>query len=373
MSRLQLAVVGTGHLGKIHARLASAADEIDLKAIVEPDADTRQRVAEEFQTTPLADCRELFGLVDAAIVASPTSTHFEVVTELLRGGVHVLVEKPITTTVQEADELVSLARQQQLVLQVGHVERFNPAFTAVREKLEDPKFIEARRLSGYTFRSTDVGVVLDLMIHDLDAILSLVQSPVEDVQALGVSVMGHHEDVVNARLRFASGCIANVTASRVSYENQRAMQVFTPQACATIDFGNRQSTLVEPAETILERTFELNSLTASDRDDYRERLFSTLLNKQELPPQEVNAIEQEQLDFAQAIASGTEPQVTGRDGRDALAVAHEILAKVEAHQWDGSAGFRQGPLAMPDSPHVLSVPEQWEVDDTVILPRRKAG
>lgn len=373
MSRLRLAVVGTGHLGKIHARLAAAADGIDLKAIVEPDAETRQQVAAEFQAEPLAECRELFGLVDAAIVASPTSTHSDVVTELLRGGIHVLVEKPITTTVAEADSLVALAKQQQLVLQVGHVERFNPAFTSVRAKLEDPKFIEARRLSGYTFRSTDVGVVLDLMIHDLDAILSLVQSPVEDVQALGVSVMGHHEDVVNARLRFASGCIANVTASRVSYENQRAMQVFTPQACATIDFGNRQASLVEPAESILGRSFELNSLTATDRDHLRENLFSTLLSKQEVPPQEVNAIEQEQLDFARAISDGFAPQVTGQAGRDALAVAHEILEKVEAHQWDGAESFRQGPLAQPESPDVLTVPEQWAMDDTVILPRRKAG
>lgn len=373
MSRLQLAVVGTGHLGKIHARLAAASDAIDLKAIVEPDEETRNKIATEHQAAPLASCRELFGLVDAAIVASPTSTHSDVVTELLRGGIHVLVEKPITTTVEEADELVALAKQQQLVLQVGHVERFNPAFTAVREKLEDPKFIEARRLSGYTFRSTDVGVVLDLMIHDLDAILHLVQSPVEEVQALGVSVMGHHEDVVNARLRFASGCIANVTASRVSYENQRAMQVFTPHACATIDFGSRQATLVEPDVSILQRSFELSTLSAEDRDDYRESLFSSLLNKQQAVTEEVNAIEQEQLDFAQAIASGSEPQVTGRDGREALAVAHEILKMVEAHQWDGEGGLRQGPLAIPDSPDVLSVPEQWEIDDTVILPRRKAG
>ena len=373
MSRLQLAVVGTGHLGKIHARLAAASDVIDLKAIVEPDETTRHKIAEEYQTTPLANCRELFGMVDAAIVASPTTTHADVVTELLRGGIHVLVEKPITKTVDEADSLVNLARQQQLVLQVGHVERFNPAFTAVKDKLQDPKFIEARRLSGYTFRSTDVGVVLDLMIHDLDAILNLVQSPIEEVQALGVSVMGHHEDVVNARLRFASGCIANVTASRVSYENQRAMQVFTPHACATIDFGNRQATLVEPDQTILQRSFELNTLSGEDRDNYRDNLFTSLLNKQEVAPEEVNAIEQEQLDFAQAISTSSEPQVTGRDGRDALAVAHKILNQVEAHQWDGHGGFRQGPLAMPESPHVLSVPEQWEIDDTVILPRRKAG
>ena len=372
MSCLRLAVVGTGHLGKIHARLAASSECVDLQAIVEPHAETRQQIADEFQATAMSECRELFGNVDAAIIASPTSTHFEVAKELLRGGIHVLVEKPITTTVEEADALVRLAKQQQLVLQVGHVERFNPAFSSVQERLEDPKFIEARRLSGFTFRSTDVGVVLDLMIHDIDAILNLVQSPVVDVQALGISVMGEHEDVVNARLRFASGCIANVTASRVSYENQRSMQVFTPQACATIDFGNRRATLVEPSETILQRSFELNSLSAADRDHLRENLFSTILSHGEVATEEVNAIEQEQIDFARAISTGDQPQVTGRDGRDALAVAHAILEQVEAHQWDGASGLRQGPLAMPESPHVLSVPEQWAVEDTVIL-RRKAG
>ena len=372
MSRLRCAVVGTGHLGKIHARLAAASEEISLEAIVDPDPETREDVAAEYKVQPLAECRELFGQVDAAIVASPTSTHFKVASQLLRGGVHVLLEKPITTSVAEADKLVELARQQQLVLQVGHVERFNPALTSVQERISDPKFIEARRLSGFTFRSTDVGVVLDLMIHDIDAVLSLVQSPVEEVQALGVSVMGQHEDIVNARLRFASGCIANLTASRVSYENQRQMQVFTPQSCATIDFGNRRATLVEPAEEILDRSFDLKSLSSEQRDYLRENLFTQLLNKHEVPPQEINAIGEEQLDFARAISSGSQPQVTGQAGRDALAVAHEILEKVEAHLWDGSQGFRQGPLALPESPHVLSVPQQWSEDDTVII-RRKAG
>lgn len=372
MSRLKIAVVGAGHLGRIHARLASEAENIQLQAVVDPVAEAREQLAEQLQIQALEDYRELFGQIDAAIVASPTSTHFDVVSELLRGGVHVLVEKPITTTVAEADQLVSLARQQQLVLQVGHVERFNPALTGVRNKLADPKFIEARRLSGYTFRSTDVGVVLDLMIHDIDAVLSLVDSPVEDVQALGISVMGDHEDMVNARLRFASGCIANLTASRVSYDNQRQMQVFTPQSFAAIDFGNRCATFVDPAESILDRTLQGNSLNADEREHVKNHLFDSLLRKQESPPQEVNAIVEEQQDFVQAIASDSQPQVTGSAGRDALAVAHQILERVAAHQWDGAEGLRQGPLAVPETPHVLSVADHWSVEDTVIL-RRKAG
>ena len=372
MTRLRLAVVGAGHLGRIHARLASAAPGIQLAAVVDPLEAARGPVASEFGAQPLADYRELFGLVDAAIVATPTANHFQVASELLRGGVHVLVEKPITTTVDEADQLVKLAKQRQLVLQVGHVERFNLAFTSVQEKLYDPKFIEARRLSGYTFRSTDVGVVLDLMIHDIDVVLNLVQSPVEKVEAIGLAVLGEHEDMVNARLHFASGCVANLTASRISYSNQRTMQVFTSQCCATIDFATRRTSLVEPTEKILDRSFCPDTLTPSQQEQFRKHMFTDLLWKHELPAQEANAIEEEQLDFATAIRTGAQPRVTGSDGRDALSVGHTILERIAAHQWDGAAGGRQGPLAMPESPNVLAGPDHWSLDDTVVI-RRKAG
>jgi predicted dehydrogenase len=372
MSQLRLAVVGTGHLGRIHARLAAAAPNIRLSAVVDPVEAVCHSVAKEAGAQPLTDYRELFGMVDAAIVATPTSSHFEVASELLRGGVHVLVEKPITTTVDEAEQLVKLAKRRQLVLQVGHVERFNPALTSVQDKLYDPKFIEAHRLSGYTFRSTDVGVVLDLMIHDIDVVLDLVRSPVVKVEAIGISVLGKHEDMVNARLHFASGCVANLTASRVSHANRRLMQVYTSQCCATIDFAARRASIVEPAENILGRTFNEESLTSAQREHLREHFFSDLLKQQEIRAPEVNAIEEEQLDFATSIRTGAQPRVTGSDGHNALSVAHSILERVAAHQWDGAAGTRQGPLAMPESPHVLAGPDHWAQDDTVVI-RRKAG
>ena len=372
MSRLRVAVVGAGHLGRIHAKLASEADNIQLVAVVDPVLEARDSLAAQYGAEPFADSRELIGKVDAAIVASTTSTHFEIAGELLRAGIHVLMEKPITSRVAEAEQLVDLAKQQQLVLQVGHVERFNPAFTSVKEKLTDPKFIEARRLSGFTFRSMDVGVVLDLMIHDIDIVLSMVQSPLEEVQALGVSVLGEHEDIVNARLRFASGCVANLTASRVSYDAERTMQVFTPECFASIDFGNRQSSLVEPNETVLNRSFDPESLSREEQQQVREGLFDTLLLKQAVPGKEVNAIGAQHQDFVRAIAADQEPMVTGSDGLQALAVADQILEQVAEHQWDGAKGLRQGPLALPASPHVLSVPDQWSVDDTVVL-RRKAS
>jgi predicted dehydrogenase len=255
---------------------------------------------------------------------------------------------------------------------VGHIERFNPAFTAVRSKLHDPKYIAARRLSTYTFRSTDIGVVLDLMIHDIDAVLSLTKSPITKVEAVGISVLGKKEDIVDARLHFASGCIAHLTASRVSYETARSMQVFTEECCATIDFGSRKARLVAPAAEVLSREFDVDALTAEQKNLLREQLFTALLTKSEVPVAECNAMEQEQLDFVQAIRTSSEPQVTGTDGRDALAVAHEILEQVHAHQWDGLAGGRKGPLAMPASASVFEPADPWSINDTVVL-RRKAG
>ncbi len=369
---MRLAVVGAGHLGRFHARVAANLPEVRLVGVVDPLAVAREQVASETGAKPLADFRDLFGLVDAAIIATPTALHYDVARELLLGGIHVLVEKPITTTVTQAEELVNLAERQQLVLQVGHIERFNPAFTAVRSRLHDPKYITARRLSTYTFRSTDIGVVLDLMIHDIDAVLSLTNSPITRVEALGISVMGNEEDMVEARLHFASGCIANLTASRVSYETVRSMQVFTDDCCATIDFSARQARLVQPAAEILSRQFAVDTLSDEQKNYLREQLFAELLMKSEVPVTDCNAMEQEHLDFVRAIRTSSDPQVTGSAGRDALAVAQEILDQVQAHQWDGGIYDRRGPLAFPRQDSVLEAADPWSLNDTVVL-RRKAG
>ncbi|MCH2114316.1 MAG: Gfo/Idh/MocA family oxidoreductase [Pirellulales bacterium] len=372
MSRLRLAVIGTGHLGRIHARLAAALDEVQLVAVVESDPVLCQQVARETGAKPLRDCRDLFGQADAAVIATPTQSHFSIARELMQGGVHVLVEKPLAASLEEAEGMVALARRQQLVLQVGHVERFNPGLTAVRDKLSDPKFIEARRCSSFTFRSTDIGVVYDLMIHDIDIVLSLVQSPVEQVDALGVAVLSDREDMVSARLKFASGCVANFTASRVSYAPERSMQVFTDTCSATIDFAARRSFLVNPTAAVLQRKFPIEALSQDQRDHLREHLFSEVLPKRDLPVLDVNAIEQEQLDFARAIRSAQSPLVSGSDGRDAVAVAEQILEQICDHSWDGAQGSRRGPLAMSRGDEAISGDASWSNDDTVII-RRKAG
>ena len=373
-SKLRLAVVGVGHLGRIHARLAADLDEVELVAVVDPSESNREASVSETGAKPLADYRDLFGEVDAAIVATPTFTHREVAGDLLRGGIHTLVEKPLAPTANESEELVQLAKENQLVLQVGHVERFNPGYEAVQQRLGDPKYIQASRQSSYTFRSTDVGVVLDLMIHDIDAALALVRSPVVKTEALGISVMGDHEDMVNARLQFACGAVANLTASRVSYEPQRTMQVFTSRGFASIDFATRSATIVDPTEGILRREFNAADYSPQEKQQLHENLFQELLVKEPVDAPESNAIAEEIRDFAGAIATGTSPRVTGADGRDAVAVATMILDQVAAHAWDGTEGGRIGPLAMPALP--LPIAGSFEaatadVEDTVIY--RQAG
>jgi predicted dehydrogenase len=368
---LRMAVVGTGHLGRIHARLAANLPSVHLVAVVDSCANTRETVAAETGARPVSDHRELVGEIDAAIVATPTSSHQQVASELMQAGVHTLIEKPLAPTLEECEHLVQLARQQNLVLQVGHVERFNPALTSVQDKLHDPKFIDARRTSGYTFRSTDVGVVMDLMIHDIDVVLSLVKSTVNHVEAMGLSVLGNHEDMVNARLYFASGCVASLTASRASFQSLRTMQVFTSRGFAAIDFGARAATLVEPTEAVLRREFAVDQLTSAQRQEYRDQLFSSLLVKRDIEGVEINAIEQEQLDFASAIGEHRRPRVDGADGRDAVAVAELILEQVESHTWDGSQLGRQGPFAMPALP-VLGGAGHWPAEGQGV-PQRKAG
>ncbi|HYO25840.1 MAG TPA: Gfo/Idh/MocA family oxidoreductase [Lacipirellulaceae bacterium] len=375
MSRLRLAVVGVGHLGRIHARLAAGIGDIDLVAVVDARREACEAVARETGCRAVGDVRELIGEIDAAVVATPTFTHHQVASELIRGGVHVLVEKPIAPTVREADELVQLARRRCVVLQVGHVERFNPALVSVERRLSAPKYIEARRQSGYTFRSTDVGVVLDLMIHDIDVTLSLVRSPVAAADAVGISVMGDHEDMVSARLRFENGAVANLTASRTSYAPARTMQVFTATGFASLDFATRRATVVEPRQDVLDRTFDAGGLSEEGRQRIREKCFDELLVKREAPVIESNAIEQELMDFAGAVTEGREPRVTGADGRDAVAVAELVLERVREHQWDGaSSGSRKGALVAPAAPAFAPAAADgaWATDDTVVL-RRKAG
>jgi predicted dehydrogenase len=364
---LRLAIIGAGHLGRIHARLAAKLPEFTLAAIVDPVCEAREELAQETGACELDNFRDAIGEIDAAVVATPTATHHAVAAELLRAGIPVLIEKPLAPTLKEANELVQLARKQNLVLQVGHVERFNPALELISRQVRDPRFIQATRTSSYSFRSTDIGVVLDLMIHDLDVALSLAQSPVRNVFAVGISVLGNHEDMAYAQLQFESGCVAQFTASRVSYQMERSMKVFTSRMFAAVNYSTRKATIVKPAVSVLRRQWRGDELPEEERQSVREHLFEALLEKTDEVAPPNNAIEEELRDFARSIRTGREPRVSGAAGRDAVAVAELILEKIEEYEWDGDSTGRHGPFAMPALPIVRP---QWEVGGQ---PQRKAG
>ncbi|HEX5471547.1 MAG TPA: Gfo/Idh/MocA family oxidoreductase [Lacipirellulaceae bacterium] len=369
MKPLRVAVVGAGHLGRIHARIAAGLEEIELVAVADPIEATRTSVAQEAHTRGVADYRELIGEIEAAIIATPTCYHHSVGMELLNCGVPLLVEKPLALSAVEANELVTLAREMNIALQVGHVERFNPALTAVAADVRDPKYIDAARTSGYTFRSTDIGVVLDVMIHDLDIVLSLAKSTVEDVQALGISVLGGHEDMATARLTFASGCVAQLSASRVSFQQQRTMSVFTSRGSASINFATYEAAVVKPCDEVLRRQFRADQLSADERAYWKEHVFDELLVRSLRDSRPVNAIQEEQRDFVAAVRTGKTPRVDGAAGRDAVAVAEMILERIEEHAWDGMSAGRHGPFAMPALP-IIAGTMQPAIDRQE---RRRAG
>ncbi|MCH8924211.1 MAG: Gfo/Idh/MocA family oxidoreductase, partial [Planctomycetes bacterium] len=301
MTKLRLAVVGAGYLGRFHARLAAGLEGIELVAVIDPDREAREAVATEAHCAALAHHREVLDRVDAIVLAAPTPLHHQIGCELLRAGKHLLIEKPLASTLRQCDELVDIARRHSLTLQVGHVERFNPALTAVTPYVESPRYFEATRLGGHTFRSTDVGVVLDLMIHDLDIILSLVDSPVTRVDAVGQCVLGETEDMATAHLRFANGCCANVTASRISVESSRRMRIWSDGSYAEVDFAEHTARLVRPSSAVRAGRIDLAALDTAEREHFKEHLFDELLPCEQFDPPPVNAIEEELKGFAECI------------------------------------------------------------------------
>jgi predicted dehydrogenase len=230
MKNLRVGVVGVGHIGKNHARLYAASGAADFTAIYDTDPAQSAEIAQQYGVRSAGSLGEFAGLIDAASIATPTQTHFEIGRALLEQGKHLLIEKPIADETAEANELARLAAERKLVLQVGHVERFNPVLSALEARLTHPRFIEAHRLSPYPNRSTEIGVVLDLMIHDLEIILHLVRAPVQSIDAVGVPVLSRREDIANARIRFENGCVANITSSRISPDRMRKIRVFQEDA-----------------------------------------------------------------------------------------------------------------------------------------------
>ena len=370
MEKLRMAVIGAGRMGGFHAQKLAAFPDVELVAVCDPDADAARRVGAACRAQALRHYGELPEQIDAAVVATPSRLHHPIAAELLSRGIHVLVEKPMCVCRAEADDLAALARQQGVVLQTGHVERFNPAFVAAAPHVPAPKYIEAVRTSPFTFRSTDVGVVLDLMIHDLDLVLGLVRSPVRRVDALGLSVLGGHEDAANARIEFESGCVATLSASRVAYETQRRMQVWSRQGFAAVDFAARKTTLVRPSEAILRQRFCADRLSPPEVERCKQHLFDDHLPIERLEFEPVDALLLELRQFIDAVRSPALSEAA-LSGRDAVALAESVLERIAQHAWDDAVDGAVGPLARPAAPLIRA--PHFAPPPPATLERRKAG
>lgn len=306
---LRAAVIGAGYLGNFHAQKYAALEGAELVAVVDVDAQRARSVAERVGAPSFSDFREVLGAVDVASIVVPTDAHYEVARACLEAGVHILVEKPVTRTVDEARELVQLAAGRGLVFQVGHLERFNPAILAIRDRITRPLFIESDRLATFKPRGTDVNVVLDLMIHDIDLILSLTRSEITDVRAVGHKVLTDAVDIANARIEFADGCVADVSASRVSLGSLRKLRIFQSELYVSVD-----------CEKFHVRTVRKDAAAAPPS--------ALPIVSEEQQFERADPLLAEVRAFLQAVREGGEPVVSGEDGRRALEVALQVCAQM---------------------------------------------
>src|SRR5438270_11874549 len=302
MKKLRVGVVGVGHIGSNHARIYSELPNAEFVAVLDIDPARADEIGGKYKVKAAASLDEFAGMVDAASVATPTSAHFSIARDLLARGKHLLIEKPITENTAEARELAQLAVARGLVLQVGHVERFNPVLSALEQRLTHPRFVEAHRLSPYPNPSTDIGVVRDLIIHDLEIILHLVRSPIESIDAVGVPVLSRGEDIANARLRFASGCIANITSSRISPEPMRKIRVFQEDAYLSLDYQSQSGEIYR-------------------REGREIRREPVAIEKEE-------PLRQQIVSFVDCAITGGEPRVSGSHAAAALELALEITKRI---------------------------------------------
>ena len=315
---LKAGVLGAGHLGKIHLRLLNQSEKFELTGFYDPIKENAIKVAEEFGYTIYDSIAELIDAVDVVDIVTPTLNHYECAKMAIKKGKHIFIEKPITKTVAEAEELRELVKQLNVRGQVGHVERFNPAFLAVKDKIENPMFIETHRLSEFNPRGTDVPVVLDLMIHDIDIILSVVNSKVKNVHASGVTVISDTPDIANARLEFENGCVANLTASRISMKNMRKSRFFQKNAYISVDFLEKKCEVVKMKD-VPENPDEFAMILQNAEGIKKQIYFDnpTITNN--------NAILDELESFADAINNNTAPIVSLQQGTEALRIAQQII------------------------------------------------
>jgi len=306
VDRVKVGVVGAGYLGRYHTEKYAHLPQTELVGVVDSNLEKAKEVAREFKTRALIDYRDLIPQVKAVSIAVPTPLHATIASDFLKEGIDVLLEKPITTTVEEADELIALAHNRNLILQVGHLERFNAAIVATRDIISNPMFIESHRLSFFQERGTDVDVILDLMIHDIDIILNMVKSLVKEIHAVGVPVISQHIDIANARIEFKNGCVANVTASRISDKMMRKIRIFEPDAYISIDYAAKE--------------VQVYRKIGKASHDSLPHIVS-----EQIAIEEKDSLEEEIKAFIQSVITRETPLVPGEAGKEALKVALEII------------------------------------------------
>lgn len=309
MNVLKCAVIGVGYLGRFHAQKYKMLPNIELVGVCDINPTVCDKVAHELEVPAYYDYKKLFGKVDAVSIVTTTNQHFDVAKQCLSQGIHVLIEKPITETVEQADQLIALAEKNGAKLQVGHLERFNSARLALEEHLDNPLFIESQRLASFNPRGTDVNVILDLMIHDIDIIQTIVNSPIVQIDAQGTPILSNSIDIANARIKFKNNCIANITASRISFKTERKTRIFQPNSYISIDYQNKQFAVFRKGE---------GEMFPGIPDIVRHQ---SVFEKSDALLEEIEA-------FTQCIRNNTIPLVTGIEGRNALATAQKITALI---------------------------------------------
>jgi predicted dehydrogenase len=326
----RVGVVGVGHLGQHHARIYHKMGV--LAGVADVSTARATEIAALYGVPPFSDYRELFGKVDAVTIAVPTLHHFDVARAFLERSIPALVEKPLAKTIAQGEELCRIARARKVALQVGHVERFNPAVTAVLDVIKKPRFIEVHRLSPFRFRSSDIDVVMDLMIHDLDIVLHLAQSPLARVDAVGMALLFGKEDMANARLEFEDGCVANLTASRISDKTMRKTRIFSEDCYVTIDTLAKEAWIYRTTPQLAQALTKLpkdRDLSLADLATIPKEFYSI----QEVKLAEEEPLARELQSFVECVASGSEPVVPGEHGVRAMRAAETILSEMRAHRW----------------------------------------
>jgi predicted dehydrogenase len=340
---IRIAVIGAGRMGRLHCRVLSEIPHVKLACVADSDPAVAAEVAGQYDTAAVGDAAQAVELADAAIVAVPTGAHVPAAEPFVAAGKPVLIEKPIADSSAAAEGLLELADRTGAGVQVGHTERFNPAVEAIRRFQIAPKFIEAHRISPFTFRSADVGVVLDMMIHDIDLVLMMVGGGPTVVDAVGVNVLGGPEDIANARLTFAGGCVANLTASRLAIKSERKMRIFSEQAYLSVDYGRKVGIVVTKAKN-LDLIQMARELDAKDLAELAAGVDYAKLPKIEqlVVDDSTEPLRKQAEAFCRCIAEGAAPVVSGRAGLAAVRCAEAIVQSIRTHRWDGDASDRAG-------------------------------